>query len=103
MRLRGNHSLTAALSGITAAVVGVIANLALFFGLHTLFSGTTREKWGPFDVEAPDLGTLRATSLGIAIAAGIMIFRLRWSVLRTLGACAALGLAVELLPEILNG
>ena len=101
-RLRGNHSLTAALSGITAAVVGVIANLAVFFALHTLFSGTTREQWGPFDVEVPDLGMLRPTSLGIAIAAGIMIFRLRWSVLRTLGACAALGLIVEWLPDLLT-
>ncbi len=101
-RLRGNHSIAAALSGITAAVVGVIANLALFFALHTLFSATAREQWGPFDVEVPEVGTLRPTSLAIAIVAGIMIFGLRWSILRTLGACAALGLIAELLPDLLT-
>ena len=101
-RLRGNRSLSAALTGITSAVVGVIANLALYFALHTLFAATTQAEWGPFDVELPDVGSLRPTSLAIALAAGVMIFRLRWSVLRTLGACAALGLAVELLPEALT-
>jgi chromate transporter len=70
----------------------------MYFAVHTLFADTTEAQWGPFDIELPDLGTLRTTSLAIAIAAGIMIFRLRWSVLRTLGACAALGLIVELVP-----
>ena len=46
-RLRGNRSLSAALSGITAAVVGVIANLAVFFAVHTLFAETTEVSWGP--------------------------------------------------------
>src|SRR5262249_49655357 len=40
-RLRGNHAVTAALSGITACVVGVIANLAFYFAVHTLFRRTT--------------------------------------------------------------
>jgi chromate transporter len=97
-RLRGNRRLSASLTGITAAVVGVIANLAVYFALHTLFRDTTTTTWGPLDLELPELGTLRPVSLGIAIAAGLMIFRLRWSVLRTLGACAAIGLIIELLP-----
>jgi chromate transporter len=101
-RLRGNESLSAALTGITAAVVGVIANLALYFAVHTLFAATTDALWGPFDIELPDLASLRLTSLAIALAAGAMIFRLRWSVLRTLAACAAIGLAVDLLPTALN-
>jgi chromate transporter len=101
-RLRGNRSLSAALTGITAAVVGVIANLALWFALHTLFASTTQATWGPFDVELPDLATLRPSSLAIAVAAAIMIFRLRWSVLRTLAASAALGLAVDLLPAVVG-
>jgi chromate transporter len=96
-RLRGNQSLSAALTGITAAVVGVIANLALYFALHTLFDETTPISWGPLDLALPDLATLRPTSIPIAIAACVMVFRLRWSVLRTLGACAALGLAETLL------
>ena len=92
-RLRGNKRLSAALTGITAAVVGVIANLALFFALHTLFTDTTRVARGPLDLELPDLPTLRPVHLAIAIVAGLMVFRLRWSVPRTLGACAVLGLA----------
>jgi chromate transporter len=45
-RLRGNHSLSAALTGITAAVVGVIANLALYFAVHTLFAASHSWRWG---------------------------------------------------------
>jgi chromate transporter len=91
-RLRGNQGLSAALTGITAAVVGVIANLALYFALHTLFAETVNVTWGPLELELPQLGTLRPISLLIAVAAAVMIFKLRWSILRTLGACAALGL-----------
>jgi hypothetical protein len=46
-RLRGNRTLGGALTGITAAVVGVIANLALYFTMHTLFARTTRFTAGP--------------------------------------------------------
>ncbi len=46
-RLRGNHALSSALTGVTAAVVGVIANLAVFFALHTLFDATRTLTVGP--------------------------------------------------------
>ncbi|MFI0449688.1 chromate efflux transporter [Actinomadura sp. 6N118] len=95
-RLRGNTSISAALTGITAAVVGVIANLALYFAVHTLFRMTDDRDWGPVHLQIPDLSTWRPTALIITLAALIMIFRLQWSVLRTLGACAALGLAATL-------
>ena len=95
-RLRGNRTLSAALTGITAAVVGVIANLAVYFALHTLFARTTRAGWGPVQVELPVLDTLRPVAMLIALTAAVMIFRLRWSVLRTLGVCALLGLATAL-------
>ena len=91
-RLRGNKRLSAALTGITAAVVGVMANLALYFALHTLFAETTTVTWGPVGLELPQLATLRPVSLLIATAAAVMVFRWRWSVLRTLGVCALLGL-----------
>lgn len=90
-RLRGNKPLSAALTGITAAVVGVIANLAVYFSLHTLFAGTSTVTAGPLHLELPDLGTVRPVSVVIAVVAGVLIFRLRWSVLRTLGVCALLG------------
>ena len=54
-RLRGNRSLSAALTGITAAVVGVIANLAVYFAVHTLFA-TSR----PVAVGAAAAGAARA-------------------------------------------
>ena len=95
-RLRGNRSLSAALTGITAAVVGVIANLAVYFAVHTLFSGTRALAWGPVTLVAPDLGTLRPVAVGIAVVAAVLIFARGWPVLRVLGCCAVLGLAAGL-------
>jgi chromate transporter len=92
-RLRGNHSLSAALTGITAAVVGVIANLALYFAVHTLFATTHPWDWGPVRIEVPELSSLRPVALAITVAALVMVFRLRWSVPRILAVCAGLGLA----------
>ena len=91
-RLRGNRGLSAALGGITAAVVGVIANLAVFFAVHTLFAETADRSWGAVHVEVPVLDSVRWLSVVIALVAAALLFRLRWSVLRTLGACAVLGL-----------
>ncbi|MBC2640821.1 MULTISPECIES: chromate efflux transporter [unclassified Rhodococcus (in: high G+C Gram-positive bacteria)] len=95
-RLRHNHHLTAALSGITASVVGVIANLALYFAVHTLFADTAPVHFGPFHLLIPEPGSFRPLALVIGILAGLMIYRLGWSVLRTLGVCALLGLAAGL-------
>ena len=90
-RLRNNKALSAALTGITAAVVGVIANLALYFAFHTLFAETTTVRWGPVNLQLPDLTTWQPVSTAITVIALILIFRLKWPVLRTLGVCAALG------------
>jgi chromate transporter len=95
-RLRGNHALSAALTGITAAVVGVIANLAVFFAVHTLFSATDRFEWGAVSLELPELSTIKPVSVTIAVIAAVLLFRFNWSVLRTLGVCAALGLLAAL-------
>ncbi|MGY1780166.1 chromate efflux transporter [Geodermatophilus sp. SYSU D01036] len=95
-RLRGNRSLSAALTGITAAVVGVIANLGVYFAVHTLFSDTTEVDAGPLALELPDPTTLRWVPLAIAAVAAVLLFRVRWSVLRTLGVCAVLGLVAGL-------
>ncbi|MEV0599393.1 chromate efflux transporter [Streptomyces sp. NPDC050315] len=101
-RLRGNRSVSAALTGITAAVVGVIANLALYFAEHTLFRTVDTFTAGPLHLALPDLTTLRPTALVITAVAVLLIFSVRWSVLRTLGICAALGLVAALtdLPGI---
>jgi chromate transporter len=95
-RLRGNRSLSAALTGITAAVVGVIANLGVYFAVHTLFADTRPVDWSLIALELPDVGRLRPVALVITAVAAVLIFRLKWSILRTLGVCALLGLAAGL-------
>ncbi len=102
-RLRGNRSLSSALTGITAAVVGVIANLGVYFAVHTLFSRTVEVDRGPLHLELPDPATLRPVPLAIALVAAVLLFRLNWSVLRTLGICAALGLVAGLAGLVVSG
>ena len=96
-RLRNNQHLTAALTGITAAVVGVIASLGVYFALHTLFSATHRIETGPVSLEVPVLASWNPAALvltGVAVA--LLLWR-RWSTLRTLGVCALLGAAIGLI------
>jgi chromate transporter len=91
-RLRSNQHLTAALSGITAAVVGVIANLAVFFALHTLFDRSRQVTWGPVDLDVPVLSSWDPVAFAITAVALVLIFGRKWSTMRTLGVCAILGL-----------
>jgi chromate transporter len=93
-RLRHNRALTSALSGVTAAVVGVIANLALFFALHTLFDDTREVRSGPIQLELPVLSSWDPVAFAITAVALAVMFRLSWGPLRTLGLCALLGLGV---------
>jgi chromate transporter len=95
--LRGNRSLSAALSAITAAVVGVILNLAVWFAMHTLF-GTVREldAWR-MSLEVPVWSTLDPYSAGIAVLAALAIFRFKLGMLPTLAGSAALGAVLHLL------
>ena len=97
-RLRGNRAVSAALTGITAAVVGVIANLAFYFGVHTLFARTSEVELGPVQLAVPYLDSIRPLSVTIAIVATALIFRLKWSVLRTLAVCAAIGFVASFTP-----
>jgi chromate transporter len=95
-RLRGNRDLAAALAGITAAVVGVIASLAIFFALHTLFAETRHLVAGPLDPEYPVLSSVDWAALAITALGGALVFWRGWSVLRTLGACALAGVVLGL-------
>ena len=92
-RLRRNRALAGALAGITAAVVGVIANLGVYFAVNTLFATVDR---GPLALLVPDPATVRPVPLAIAAVAAILIFVARWPMLRTLAVCGALGLAAGL-------
>lgn len=95
-RLRHNPHLTAALTGITAAVVGVIASLAVFFGLHTLFDRSAEHDLGPLHVELPVWSTWDPLAFALTAIALLLMFRWGWSPLRTLGLCAVLGLVATL-------
>ena len=81
-RLRHNHQLTSALNGITAAVVGVIANLAVYFALHTLFGETNQVGSGIVRLEIPVLDTLQAAEVAVSLFAAGLIFG-------RVGACCA--------------
>jgi len=93
-RLQHLVGLRSALAGVTAAVVGVIASLALYFALHTLFADLTRHTWGWARLDLPALSSAHGWAMAIA-AIGLALVLRGWGVLRILGACAALGLAVE--------
>ncbi len=89
--LRGNRALSGALSAITAAVVGVILNLAVWFALHTWFSAATRV-WG---FEVPLLSSLNPWALALSAAAVVAIFRFKVGMITTLLACAAAGVGLH--------
>jgi chromate transporter len=89
--LRDNRTLGNALSGIRAAGVGVIANLAAWFALHVLFARVETVHRGGLRLFAPDWSTLDAASLALTIAAGVALIRYRVGMFPTLLGCAALG------------
>lgn len=94
-RLRTNRSLVAALAAISAAVVGVIAYLALWFALHVLFGAVTAWRYGPLDIALPDPATLDPVALALTAAALVLtlVFRLPLGWLIALFAGAGLALA----------
>jgi chromate transporter len=96
-RLRHNRHLTAALTGITASVVGVIASLAVYFSLHTLFGDTQLHDQGLLHFEVPVLSTWDPLAFALTGVALALMFWRNWSPLRTLGVCAALGLVATLI------
>jgi chromate transporter len=88
-RLREHPRLQSGLHVLTAAVLGVIANLALWFALHVLFGSVATRSAGFAHVLVPDVRTLHGSALGLAILAGVLLWR-GWSVHRMLALCAAL-------------
>jgi chromate transporter len=95
--LRGKAVLTSALSTVTAAVVGVVLNLAIWFSLFTLF-GTVNVQHGFGAVlYQPDIASLDWAAAAIAVGAGIAIFRFNVRTLRVVGAAAIVGIAYQFL------
>lgn len=83
--------LSGALSAITAAVVGVIANLSIWFGLHVFFNEVSRETLGVLTLWAPDLASLNWHVVILAAVCGFLLLRLHMGLGRVLAISAALG------------
>lgn len=89
-RLRG------ALKAITAAVVGVILNLSIWFALHVLFSGVNRQKLGPITLWQPDLATIEWLAVALFLLSAFLAFRLHWGIIRILLVASLLGAGLRL-------
>lgn len=99
-RLRGNTGLAGALSAITAAVVGVILNLSIWFALHTLFRETVPVHAFPLDFDRPMLMSVDVPALVLSIAAATAIFRFKLGMLTVLAGSCAAGVALRLIGAI---
>ncbi len=95
--LRGRPSLTAALSTVTAAVVGVVLNLAVWFALFTLFDTVEVQRGYGAVLYRPDPATLDPVALAIALAAAVALLRFRQPTLRVVLVAAVVGIAYQLL------
>ena len=80
-----------ALSAITAAVVGVILNLSLWFALHVLFEEVSRAHWGPIQWWVPDASSINGIVVVLSGLCAVALFKLRWGIARIVLVCAALG------------
>ena len=93
--LRENRALNAALRGITAAVVGVVLNLAVWFALHTLFGQVDTLSVGSAHFLIPRLDSIDWRALVIAVGAMVAMFRFRVGMLPALGASAIVGVVLH--------
>ncbi|MBX3569956.1 MAG: chromate efflux transporter [Rhizobiaceae bacterium] len=95
-RLRGVRWLDGALSAITAAVVGIIANLGVWFALHVVFATVGQRQIGPFRLPVPDVATIDWAACVIALAAGVALLVNRVPMLVVLAAAAIAGAVLRL-------
>ena len=94
-RLRGNRRMAAALETVTAAVVGVIANLALTFAIQTLFERVRFVDTVNGAIPVPVWSSLDVFALVVATVSFVGLWRFRWKVLPVIGASALAGLVVN--------
>jgi len=87
-RLRG------ALTAITAAVVGVILNLSIWFALHVFFTDVSRQEYGVLVVWQPELSSLDWRVIVLSLLSAIILFRLRWGISQALMISAISGVAL---------
>lgn len=97
-KLRDNQNLSAALSGITAAVVGVVLNLAVWFGMHVVFREIASFELGPVSVPLPSLSSTDFAALGLTVFAIWLTFGRHLGLFVTLGLTATAGVIVSFIP-----
>ena len=95
--LRANRALSAALTAVTAAVVGVILNLAIWFAIHVIWREVTTWDVGPISLELPVLSSTDGTAAILSAMALLAVFRLKLGMAVVLGGAAALGLLLHLI------
>jgi chromate transporter len=95
-RLRANARLTCALSAITAAVVGAVLNLAIWFGWQTLFRETLQATWGPIEVLLPVWTQPEWRALAILAVAAWLSFARHWNMFSVLAISVGLGLLLTM-------
>jgi len=98
--VRQNKAFSGALAAITAAVVGVILNLAIWFAIHTIFRKTVAVEGYGLAFDAPVLSSADFWSLALSVAAASAIFRFRIGVLKTLAGSCVAGMGLFLLGAI---
>jgi chromate transporter len=95
-RLRGNRRLSAALAAITAAVVGVILNLAVWFAVHVIFADVGEVWIGPLRLVLPYPSTIDLLALAVAVLAVVAMLWVKAGILPTIAGAGALGIALRL-------
>ncbi|GAU86226.1 chromate efflux transporter [Bosea sp. BIWAKO-01] len=90
--MRNNKALSAALGAITAAVVGVILNLSIWFALHVLFAEVHQIRGYGMELDVPVLSTVNVASLLLTLAAMIAVFRFKVGMIKVIAACSVAGL-----------
>ena len=92
--LEGRPRLTGALAAITAAVVGVIANLSVWFAAHVFFGQVGTLTWGPIRIIAPAPGSVIPEAVGLALLAGVLLIWAKRPLPLVLGLTALAGWAL---------
>jgi chromate transporter len=92
-RLNAEPRLKSALATVTAAIVGVILNLTVWFALHVLFAEVTTLEAGPLQPAVPELASINLVTVALSAAAFMLLFAFHRGILTTLAVCGALALA----------
>jgi chromate transporter len=94
--LRGNKALSAALATITAAVVGVVLNLAVWFALHVLFAELHELRFSGLRLDVPVLASINVPASLLTLGAVLAVFRFKVGMIPTLLVCSAIGIVYYL-------